>query len=201
MKQQCDEPRFGVPKEKWCDLKVQGDYVVFGKELLCRDLVVEGDFVLVGNLFCNNIDIRGNCTIYGNIYFCQKVKVQENLCIYTISESLLNGGFFGTYGDVEIAGDLICNFRIRASSNKIKVGGNLLTRDVECGTISVAGDCIVYPGAIYSNEAVYVLGDVVTGVNIESTGLYCGGTYTRKFYCEKENSKIHEKFKHWGRFD
>ncbi len=199
MKQQCDEPRYGVPKEKWYDIKVQGDYVVFGKELTCRDLIVDGNFILIGNLFCNNIDIKGNCVIYGSIYACAKVQVQGDLCIYTISESRdnINGGFFAPCENVEIGGNLICEYRIRTGSSKIKVGGDVITRDVECKAISVAGDCIVYPGTIDSDEAVYVLGDVTTGFAIESTELYCGGTYTRKFYCEKETAKIYENFKHW----
>ena len=202
MKQQCDEPKFGVPKERWYDLNVQGDYVVSGKELTCRDLIVEGNFVLIGNLFCNDIDIKGNCVIYGSINACARVQVQGDLCIYTISESTdhINGGFFAPRENVEIGGNLICDYRIRAGKNQIKVGGDVITRDVECETISVVGDCIVYPGTVtvYPDKKVYVLGDITTGFAIEAKKVFCGGKYTRKFYCEEETTTIYENFKHWS---
>lgn len=204
MEQRCDElnaRRYFVPEERWVDLKVQSDCMVSGKELTCRNLTVEGDFCLIGNLFCNDIDIKGNCIIYGSIYSCGKVKVQGDLCIYIISESnnWIEGGFFSPYGDVEVGGNLICEYRIRAGGRKIKVGGDVITRDVENKAISVAGDCIVYPGGIDSDETVYVLGDITTAFTIEAKEVYCGGKYTCKFCCEKETTIIHEHVKHWSK--
>lgn len=204
MKQRCDELnacRCFVPEDRWVDLKVQSDCMVSGKDLTCRDLTVEGDFFLIGNLFCNDIDIKGNCIIYGSIYSCRKVKVQGDLCIYVTSESddWIEGGFFSPYGDVEVGGSLICTYRIRAGGCKIKVGGDVITRDVECKAISVAGDCNVYPGGIDADEPIYVLGDVTTAFAIETKELYCGGKYTRIFYCEKEIAIIHEHVQHWSK--
>lgn len=201
MEQRCDKPRFGIPEEDWVDLKNQGDCIVSGKSLICRDLIIEGDFILIGNLFCNNIDIKGSCTIYGNIYLCAKVKVQGDLCIYTTSETInhIEGGFFFPYGDVEIGGSLICGHRIRAGRYTIKVGGDLISRDVECKAICVAGDYISYPGTLDSDETVYVLGDITTGFAIEAKEVYCGGRYTRELYCEKETAIVHEHVKHWSK--
>ena len=146
MKQQCDEPSVYVPKEKWYDIKVQGDYMVSGKELTCRNLIVDGNFVLIGNLFCNDIDIKGDCVIYGNIYSCREVKVQGDLCILKILKSdYMEGGFLGAHGDIEVGGNLIAMYRIRAGAYEIKAGGDVITGDVECKTISIANPVFTFP--------------------------------------------------------
>ena len=63
MEKDQQSPMYGVPLDKWIDLKVAGDSVVSDKELLCRNLIIDGNFLLVGNLFCNDIIINGNCII------------------------------------------------------------------------------------------------------------------------------------------
>lgn len=211
MKQRCDgfdEPSFWhVSREKYINLKFQDDCIVFGKDLYreksltCRNLTVDGNFFLIGDLCCNDIDIKGNCIIYGNIYSCRKVKVQGDLCIYETSESInrIEGGCFSPFGDVEVGGNLICMYMIRAGSFEIKVGGDIITRYVECKAISVAGECNVYPGVIDASEAVYVLGDITTGFAIEAKEVYCGGKYTRLFQGEKECAIIHEYVQHWNK--
>ena len=191
----------GVSKEKWHDIVVKGDWVVSEKNFLCRDLVVEGDFVLIGDIFCRDINIQGNCTIYGSIYSCRNVNVQGNLCTYMISEDdPMSGGCFFPTGDVEIGENLVCDLRIRAGRQKIKVGADLLTRDVECGKLCVAGDCVLWPGTIMTLEAVYVLGNVTTGYPVCSSKVFCGGKYMRKIHWMddlEENVEIHENCENW----
>ena len=182
------------------DVKAKGECIVSGKDLACRDLIIEGDFILIGNLFCRDIDIKGNCTIYGKIYCCRKVNVQGDLCVLgvTIKTSRdIDGGFFAPNDDVEVGGNLVCDLQIRAGFYKIKVGADFITRHVECGSISVAGDCMV--GGINSEEAVYVLGDLTTDFAIEAPKVFCGGKYTREFYAEKEIAEIYEGCKHWAK--
>ena len=182
------------------DVKAKGECIVSGEDLVCKDLIIEGDFILVGNLLCRDIDIKGNCTIYGNIYYCRKVNVQGDLCVIADPIELLgklNGGFFAPYGDIEVGGNLVCDSHIRAGCQKIKVGADCITRHVECESISVAGDCMVYPCGIDSEKAVYVLGDLTTGFAIEAPKVFCGGKYTREFYAEEEIAKIYEGCKHW----
>ena len=76
------KPKNCVPAEKWFDLKATGNTAISDKELLCRNLTIDGDFLLVGNLFCNDIAIKGNCTIYGSIFECTKVKVTGSLHVF-----------------------------------------------------------------------------------------------------------------------
>lgn len=187
-------------EEKWHDVKAKGECIVSGEDLSCRDLIIEGDFILVGNLYCRDIDIKGNCTVYGSIYCCRKVNVHSDLCVRGFSNKTsldIKGGFFFPRGDVEVGGNLVCDLQIRAGRSKIKVGEDLITRNMECENISVAGDCILYPGTIDSQKAVYVLGNVTTGFAIETPKLFCGGKYTRAFYAEKEVAEIYEDCKHW----
>ena len=68
-------PMHGVPLDKWFDLYFKDDMVVCDHELLCRNLTIDGNFILIGNLFCKDITIHGHCTIYGSVMHCEKVNV------------------------------------------------------------------------------------------------------------------------------
>ena len=64
MKQRFDElnpRRLYVPEDMWIDLEFKGNCIVSGKSITCRDLTIHGDILLIGNLFCNDIDIKGDC--------------------------------------------------------------------------------------------------------------------------------------------
>ena len=199
MEQRHDSPGFGVPADKWFDIQVKGDWIVSDDALTCRDLTVEGNLLLIGNPFCRNINVKGNCIIYGSIYSCQRVNVQGDMYVYRTSESAFykNGGLFSPSEDVEIGGDLICEQKIRARKNKIKVGGDVITKEIECGSIYVGGDILAYPGTIDSSGEVCVLGDITVGYPIDAKEVYCGGKYTCKFHWMKETTLVHEQVKQW----
>lgn len=202
MEKDPQSPMYGVPFDKWIDLKVAGDSVVSDKELLCRNLIIDGNFLLVGNLFCNDIIINGNCIIYGSIFQCTNVSVTGNLHVFE-NPFIFNvnghtGGFFAPNGDVEIGEDLICDYGVRASKSKIKVGGNVMSKIFDCKGISIAGDCDIYPDTLWALEPVYVLGNITTGFPIESELVFCGGKYTKMFDPNRITSVIYENFEDWN---
>lgn len=203
MEKDQQSPRYGaIPAEKWFDLKATGDTIISDKELLCRDLIIDGDFLLVGNLFCNDIIINGNCTIYGSIFECTNVKVTGSLFVFEnpFMFSLIGhtGGFFATNGDVEIGEDLICDYGVRASNSKFKIGGNVMARIFDCKGISIAGDCDIYPDTLWALEPIYVLGNITTGFPIESELVFCGGKCIKKFDPNRSTALIYNNFKDWS---
>lgn len=195
-------PLYGIPNHRWFDLYFKGDVLVSDYELLCRDLTIDGDFTLVGNLFCNDITINGDCTIYGSVMGCTNINITGNLYILenplTLRSGAQTGGFIAPHGHVEIGGDFISEYAVRASRSRMKIGGNVVSRIFDCKEISIAGDCDIYPDTLWALEPVYVLGNIITGFPIESELLFCGGKYTKMFDPNRLTARVYENFKDWA---
>ena len=202
METMTEYPLYGVPEDKWFDIEATGDTVISDRELLCRNLTINGDFTLVGNLFCNDITINGDCTIYGSVLGCTNINITGNFYILENPISLRGiaqtGGFIVPRGDVQIGGDFICEYAVRASRSRFKIGGNVMSRIFDCKGISIAGDCDIYPDTLWALEPVYVLGNITTGFPIESELVFCGGKYTKMFDPNRISAVIYENFEDWN---
>ena len=177
------------------DLTVRGSFWARGK-VSCRILKVDSDFHLDGGeLYCQELYVKGNVLIRGNVYMkCEGATTPTSCKVEIGGDCICDGTFAAHGGESTINGCFVTTSIARLGYTRLKVMGDVVAQYLDSGELTACGDIDV-KGMLDVKGRIYALGNI-NSLDITSNlnNIYCGGKCIANYY---SIGRVYEDVKDW----